>query len=70
MTVFGKYARFYDTLYQDKNYKKECNFLEAIFRKYSRREIRTIFDLGCGTASHDILLAKRGYNITGIDVSS
>jgi hypothetical protein len=32
MTVFGKYANFYDTLYQDKNYKKECDFLERAFK--------------------------------------
>lgn len=70
MTTFGKYARFYDDLYQDKDYKKECDFIEKVLKKFSSREIRTILDLGCGTASHDILLAKRGYDITGIDVSS
>lgn len=70
MTVFGKYARFYDILYQDKDYKKECDFIEKVLEKFSSREIRTILDLGCGTASHDILLAKRCYDITGIDVSS
>ena len=70
MTVFGKYAHFYDTIYQDKNYKKECDFLEKLFKKFSRKKIQTILDLGCGTASHDILLAKRGYNVTGIDMSN
>jgi len=70
MTVFGKYAHFYDTIYQDKNYKKECDFLEKLFKKFSRQKIQTILDLGCGTASHDILLTKRGYNVTGIDMSN
>ena len=70
MTVFGKYAHFYDSIYQDKNYKKECDFLEKLFKKFSRKKIQTILDLGCGTASHDILLAKRGYDITGIDMSN
>lgn len=70
MAVFGKYAEFYDTLYQDKEYKKECDFLEKVFRKYSSRKIQTILDLGCGTASHDILLANKGYRVSGVDKSS
>ena len=31
--------------------------------------MRTILDLGCGTASHGIILSKRKYNVTGVDFS-
>ncbi len=71
MTVFGKgYALFYDYLYQDKDYIKECDFLEAIFNKRYKKEVNTILDLGCGTGGHAIILAKRGYEVTGVDRSS
>ena len=65
-TYIGKY---YDIIYADKNYEKECDFLEKIFRKYSKSIPRKILDVGCGTGGHAISLAKRGYEITGIDVS-
>ena len=67
--VFNKeYANVYDCLYQGKDYKKECDFLENIFKKQGK-SIKTILDLGCGTGGHAFILAKRGYKVTGIDQS-
>jgi len=69
MSVFGSdYASAYDKLYHDKDYKRECDFLEAIFCRYSRK-VRTILDLGCGTGGHAIILAHRGYKVVGVDRS-
>lgn len=67
--VFKRYADYYDSLYQDKDYLKECNYIDKIINKFSRRKIRTILDLGCGTGSHDIILQKKGYQLTGVDLS-
>jgi 2-polyprenyl-3-methyl-5-hydroxy-6-metoxy-1,4-benzoquinol methylase len=70
MTVFGKdYAFAYDYLYQDKDYEKECDFLETLFKKHGKK-VNTILDLGCGTGGHAVILAKRGYKISGVDRSS
>jgi SAM-dependent methyltransferase len=69
MKVFGKeYASSYDLLYGDKDYGKEVEFLEWIFTKYALGP-KTILDLGCGTGGHALELAKRGYEVTGIDRS-
>jgi SAM-dependent methyltransferase len=65
--VFSEeYAGIYDLLYQDKDYEKECDLLEGLFRKYDHRPA-SILDLGCGTGSHALILAKRGYKVTGVD---
>lgn len=69
MIIFQKYADYYDLLYQDKDYKKECDFLLSVIKKYSPIEVRSILSLGCGTANHDIILAKKDFKITGIDRS-
>ncbi len=67
--VFKKaYASVYDSLYQSKNYKKECDFLEGILKKQSKK-VKTVLDLGCGTGGHALILAQRGYKVTGIDQS-
>ncbi len=69
MDVFERYANFYDNLYEDKDYEKECNFIKKIFELYSTKEIRSILDLGCGTGSHAFVFAGMGYSVTGVDQS-
>ncbi len=70
MVFEEKLARIYDLIYKDKDYHAECDFLEAIFKKFSPIEVRGILDIACGTGNHSIELAKRGYIITGNDISS
>lgn len=67
--VFGAYAEYYDIIYSDKDYDKECDFIREIFKAHSANPITSILDAGCGTGGHSILLARRGYNVTGIDAS-
>lgn len=67
--VFRSYGQYYDIIYADKDYEKECDFLEKIFRKYSKSKPNTILDAGSGTGSHAIPMARRGYKVTGIDAS-
>lgn len=68
--VFKKaYANAYDDLYSDKDYEKECDFIESIFKKFDYKP-KTILDLGCGTGGHALVLSKRGYKVVGIDKST
>ncbi len=67
--VFESYADDYDIFYQNKNYKKECLYLERIFKKYAQHSPNTILDLGCGTGNYLVPLAKRRFQLTGVDAS-
>jgi len=62
------YADYYDIIYEDKDYERECDFLESLFSKYGNRP-SSVLDVGCGTGGHSLVLARRGYHITGIDSS-
>lgn len=66
---FQTYANSYDALYADKDYEAECDFLEPLFHRFGPGDVRTILDMGCGTGGHAIPLARRGYEVFGIDRS-
>lgn len=49
--------------------KKECDFIEACFKKHAAGPVRRVLDIACGTGPHLLRLAKRGYEMTGLDLS-
>lgn len=67
--VFGDYASYYDTLYQDKDYEAECDFVEGLFKAHAVGEVKSVLDLGCGTGGHALPFIERGYSVTGVDRS-
>ncbi len=67
--TFGEfYSKFYDIIYQDKDYKRECDWIENALEKFGISG-RKILDLGCGSGNHAIELAKRGYEVVALDKS-
>ena len=68
--LYYKFAKYYDIIYADKDYEKECDFIEAIIQAYHvSSNPRKILDIGCGSGEHAMILAQRGYQMTGIDFS-
>ena len=72
-----KEKRWYEILFEDYGEKYdnenfthgtigECDFIE---KELSYNKSLKILDVGCGTGRHSIELTKRGYRITGIDLS-
>lgn len=67
--VFNEYAAYYNLLYKDKDYSKECEYIHKLVREYAP-QAKTILNLGCGTGNHDFILSEKGYSITGVDFSA
>ena len=64
---FKDYAKYYDLIYNDKNYAKEIDFLEEIFGVTFKP--KKILEVGCGTGNYTKLLLERGYDVTAVDIS-
>jgi len=68
--------RWYETLYENfenydqepytQNTVREVDFIEAEMRGDRRLQL---LDIGCGTGRHALELARRGYQVTGLDLS-
>lgn len=64
--LFQNYGQKYDKENFTQGTLGECDFLEE---EIGYRKSVRILDVGCGTGRHSIELAKRGYSVTGIDLS-
>ena len=64
--LFINYANTYDTEEFTQGTVQEVDFIES---EIEFDKTRKILDVGCGTGRHAIELAKRGYQVTGIDFS-
>lgn len=65
-SLFENYGKKYDEEPFTKGTAGECDFIE---QELGFDRSRKILDIGCGTGRHSIELARRGYSLTGIDLS-
>ena len=69
MNIFADYARYYNVLYQDKDYLGETEFILECLNRYGCSPT-TLLDLGCGTGRHALAMARKGIQVTGVDMSA
>ncbi|MBR5870517.1 MAG: methyltransferase domain-containing protein [Clostridia bacterium] len=63
-------ASCYDTLMEDVDYAAWADFYEAQFARFADKKPQAVLDLGCGTGVLTNMLADRGYDMIGVDLSS
>ena len=68
MDAYKELAASYDRLTNDVDYAATVDFYEQILAKEGLKP-RTCVDLACGTGSVTAILAERGYQVTGVDMS-
>lgn len=66
--LYKNIARYYDLIYQAKDYQSESEALKYIIKKYKRSDGKELLDVACGTGQH-LRYLKRDFNCTGIDLN-
>ena len=62
------FAQVYDRIMADVPYGLWMDYIEGMWTVFSSRPAM-VLDLACGTGNMSLLMARRGYQVTGLDVS-
>ena len=65
--LFENYGQKYDNETFTQGTIGECDFIE---KELAFDKTLKLLDVGCGTGRHSIELSKRGYSVTGVDLSA
>jgi len=63
---YDKESKYYD-VFNEENTLVINQLIEKILKKY---KVNTVLDLTCGTGLQVFYLAKRGYEVTGVDINT
>lgn len=65
---YGQLAKYYDLLYEWKDYEKESRTLSQLIGRYKLSSGNSLLDVGCGTGKHIQHLRKK-FDCVGMDIS-
>lgn len=69
MKGYSVFARYYDELTANIDYKKRAEYFHAIIKKFKTTKENILLDLACGTGSISEQMARLGYDVIGVDYS-
>lgn len=61
---------YYDIAFSFVDVQKQIKEFQSLWKKYGKRKVKNVLDLGCGHSPHLIELAKLGFSCTGLDLST
>lgn len=69
LIIYNNFAYVYDKLTLDIDYKRWADYVESIFKR-NNLSASMVLELGCGTGSFGVEMARRGYDMICLDLSS
>ncbi len=69
MSGYSAFARYYDELTANIDYRKRGEYFHAIIQKFKTTKENILLDLACGTGSISEVMADLGYDVVGVDNS-
>ena len=69
MNEYRALGAFYDRLMPQTDYEARADYLLALFARFGACP-HSVLDLACGTGEMTKILAKRGFDMTGVDASA
>lgn len=59
----------YERLYAHRDEKEAAKLVAGLLLSYPPEAFPAVLDMGCGSGRHALLMAKKGYRVTGVDLS-
>ncbi len=69
MNGYGVFAKYYDKLTENVNYKGRADYVSTLLSTFGVKG-GTVVDLACGTGSLTYELLEKGFDVIGVDASS
>ena len=69
MSGYSVFARYYDELTANIDYRKRGEYFHEIIKKFKQTKENILLDLACGTGSISEVMAGLGYDVVGVDLS-
>ena len=66
--IFDVYGKYYNLIYQNKNYRNEVNYIHNLISKFNYNN-KNILEFGSGTGGHAKFFVDKGYAVHGIEKS-